>query len=100
MGHRQEASDKLLHEMHAMVCNQRQGVGTAETGPMVFPVAAPSAAASHPEQVPGGNLEVPATPTVGQLTGDGDMGQASGGVIGCRMRLSRRLQLEFRRLLR
>ena len=53
MGHRQEASDKLLHEMHAMVCNQRQGDGPADTGPMVFPVAAPSADASHPEQVPG-----------------------------------------------
>ncbi len=78
MEQRQEASDKLLHEMHAMVCNMRQGGGPTDAGPMAFPVAAPSAAASRPDQVPGGDREVPAAPTVSQLTGGGVLGQARG----------------------
>ena len=36
MEHRQEASDKLLHEMHAMVCDLRQSGGPADTGPRAF----------------------------------------------------------------
>ena len=78
MEHRQEASDKLLHEMHAMVCDLRQSGGPADTGPRAFPVVAPSAAASRPDQVSGGDREVLATPTVGQLTGAGDREHASG----------------------
>ena len=78
MEHRQEASDKLLHEMHAMICDLRQSGGPADTGPVAFPVVAPSAAASRPDQVSGGDREVLATPAVGQLTGGGDMEQASG----------------------
>ena len=74
MEQRQEASDKL----HAMVCNMRQGDGPTDAGPMAFPVAAPSAAASQPDQVPGGEREVPAAPTVSQLTGGGVLGQARG----------------------
>ena len=39
-------------------------------------VNAPSAAASRPDQGPGGDREVPAAPTVSQLTGGGVLGQA------------------------
>ena len=44
-------------------------VGPTDAGPMAFPVAAPSAAATRPDQVPGGDREVPAAPTLLPMSG-------------------------------
>ena len=58
-----------------MVCDLRQSGGPADTGPRAFPVVAPSAAASRPDQVSGGERS---SCHARGWSVDSDMEQASG----------------------